>query len=309
MTDDLHRIPAATPPTPSGPALPAAGPAQTPARTPAWLLALGREEPPAEISLPSGRYRLARIFKHDFFAFTARYNRTDPSQDFDVVLKVGRKAWLFLLPLGWIGRLHAWHESRVLEQLQDLDVVPAFTGRWGKHGFSHAFIEGDELRKGFPVPDDFFERLERGLREVHGRDMAYVDLEKPENVLVSTEGAPYLFDFQIAWYWPRRAGGDLPPLTWIRRLAQRSDRYHLLKLRRRVRPDQMSPEELTLSHKRPGYVQVHNLLTRPFTRIRRRFLERVDPKKRRGDERGRVSSQERSTDTRPPDRGAEQPVE
>lgn len=262
-------------------------------KTPAWLLALGREEPPQEISLESGRYRLARIFKHDFFAFTARYERTEPSQDFDVVLKIGRKAWMFILPLGWIGRLHAWHETRVFEKLDDLDVVPAYTGRWGKHGLTHAFVEGRELQKGDEVPDDFFERLRIGLEAVHARDMAYVDLEKPENVLVGDDGAPYLFDFQIAWYWPRKAGGNLPPLTWIRRLAQRSDRYHLLKLRRRVRPDQMSEQELSESHKRPGYVQLHNRMTRPLTRVRRRFLERVDPRKRRGDESGRIHSQGR----------------
>lgn len=266
-----------------------AAPDPAPSRTPAWLLALGRQDPPAEIELESGRYRLRRVFKHDFFAFTARYDRVDPAQRHDVVLKIGRKAWVFCLPLGWIGRLHSWHESRVFEQLEDLDVVPAFTGRWGAHGLTHAFVEGRELKKGDPVPDDFFERLETGLGEVHARDMAYVDLEKPENVLVGDDGRPYLFDFQIAWYWPRRAGGNLPPFTWIRRLAQRSDRYHLLKLRRRVRPDQMSPEQLADSRRRPGYVQVHNRLTRPLTRVRRRLLNRLDPEKR-GSERGRVQT-------------------
>ncbi|MFT5462089.1 MAG: hypothetical protein ACI8QS_000961, partial [Planctomycetota bacterium] len=92
----------------------------SPKKTPAWLLALGREEPPAEVDLESGRYRLKKIFKHDFFAFTARYDRTQPDQEFDVVLKVGRKAWMFFVPLGWIGRLHAWHESRVLQRVDDL---------------------------------------------------------------------------------------------------------------------------------------------------------------------------------------------
>ncbi|MFT5289060.1 MAG: hypothetical protein ACI82F_001119 [Planctomycetota bacterium] len=259
----------------------------SPKKTPAWLLALGREEPPAEVDLESGRYRLKKIFKHDFFAFTARYDRTQPDQEFDVVLKVGRKAWMFFVPLGWIGRLHAWHESRVLQRVDDLEVVPAFTGRWGKHGFSHAFVPGDELKKGSPVPDDFFARLQVGLNEIHARGMAYVDLEKPENVLVGEDGAPYLFDFQIAFYWPRKAGGYLPPLTWIRTWTQRSDQYHLMKLRRRVRPDQMSEEELLSSRTRPLYVRVHNRVTRPFTHLRRRFLERVDPKKKITEERGR----------------------
>jgi len=262
-------------------------------KKPRWLLALGREEPPAEIELSSGRYRLARIFKHDFFAFTARYAALEEGAD-DVVLKIGRKAWLFILPLGFIGRLHAWHESRVFEQLQDLEVVPRFTGRWEKHGLTHAFVKGHELRKGDPVPDDFFERLERGLAAIHARDMAYVDLEKPENVLLGEDGRPYLFDFQIAWSWPRKAGGRLPPIVWMQRSFQRSDRYHLEKLKRRVRPDLMTAEELEASRLRPAHVRWYNRMTRPFTRLRRRVLNRIDPEKRRG-ERGRVH---------PPERGA-----
>ena len=261
---------------------------ERPRRTPSWLLALGRREPPETIELESGTYRLAKVFKHDFFAFTARYDRTSPDQAFDVVLKVGRMAWFFVVPLGWIGRLHAWHESRVFRQLDDLAIVPAFTGRWGKHGLTHAFVEGRELARDVELPDAFFATLRTGLDEVHGRKMAYVDLEKLENVLVGDDGAPYLFDFQIAWYWPRAAGGDLPPFTWIRRLAQRSDRYHLLKLQRRVRPDQLTPEELAASRRRPGIVSLHNKLARPFTLLRRRFLRRIDPGPERPGERGRI---------------------
>lgn len=266
--------------------------------TPPWLKALGRREPPPEIELESGRYSLEKVFKHDFFAMTAVYGG-DAGR---VVLKMGRVASIFGLPLSWIARLHVWHESRVFEQLQHLEVVPAFTGRYGKHGLTHAFIEGRDLEKGMPVPDDFFERLRTGLDEIHALDMAFVDMEKPENILVGDDGKPYLFDFQISWCWSRRWGGDLWPLTWMRRRLQHADRYHFLKMHRRMRPDLMRLADFRASYERPFYVRLYTRITRPIILTRRRILNRIDPAAKRGakkrpgvtgrvqSERGRVSS-------------------
>ncbi|MEW6071421.1 MAG: hypothetical protein AB1726_02355 [Planctomycetota bacterium] len=260
-------------------------------KTPHWLKALGRDEPPAAIELPSGRYEIERVFKHDFFALTALYRGEARS----VVLKIGRRAGLFGLPLGWIGRLHAWHESRVFERLAHLEIVPEFTGRYGRHGLTHAFVAGCDLREGMAVPDDFFDRLRAGLAAIHALDMAYVDLEKAENILVGRDGRPYLFDFQISWYWPPRWGGNLWPLRWIRRRLQQADRYHCAKLQRRVRPDQMSRDEFCASRVRPVHVRIYSALTRPVTLTRRRILNRIDPRGGRGaaqrnGERGRVPS-------------------
>jgi hypothetical protein len=254
--------------------------------TPPWLLALGKESPPAEIELGGTRFSLVRVFKHDFFAYTALYEtpRGEPAR---IVLKIGRKAPFFGLPLGWIGRLHAWHESAVFREVDDLALVPRFTGRYGKHGLTHAFIEGHPLEKGERVGDDFFARLAEGLAEIHRRGLAYVDLEKCENVLVGDDGRPYLFDFQISWRWPFSFLRGRWPVTWIARRFQAGDRYHLIKLQRRTRPDLFTPEELAAARRKPFWVRVHGGLSRPLTRVRRRVLERVDPR-RRGGERGRV---------------------
>ncbi len=251
-------------------------------RTPSWLKALGRAAPPETIELAGGTYRLDRVLKHDFFAFTARYE----GERERVILKIGRKAGFFGLPLGWIGRLHAWHESAVFEALQDLETVPLFTGRYGRHGLTHLYIEGHDLKKGEQVPDDFFPRLRADLKEIHRRGMAYVDLEKCENVLVGDDGRPYLFDFQISWRTPG-FGGERWPLSRIRSILQTGDLYHLAKLQRRTRPDQMSDTEITDSRRRPFFVRLHTLLTRPLTKLRRRVLNKIDPVKKRG-ERGRV---------------------
>lgn len=256
--------------------------------TPSWLLALGKEPPPPSIELDGGRYDLARIFKHDFFAYTALYQGSRGR----VVLKIGRKASLCGLPLSWIGRLHAWHESAVFRAVDDLDIVPRFTGRWGRYGITHEFVEGHPLEKGERVPDDFFPRLAAGLTEIHRRGLAYVDLEKCENVLVGADACPYLFDFQISWRWPFEVLRGRWPVTWIARRFQAGDRYHLTKLQLRCRPDLFTPEELAAARRKPLLVRLHGGIARPLTLLRRFVLRRVDPKRadprvQRG-ERGRV---------------------
>jgi len=254
-----------------------------PRETPSWLKALGHEPEPPAIELEGRRLRLERVLKHDFFAYTAIYS----GEGAKAVLKVGRRASFFGLPLGWIGRIHARHESAVFRQLEDLAIVPRFTGRYRAHGITHEYVEGRELRAGDQVDDAFYPRLREGLAEIHRRGLAYVDLEKCENVLVGDDGRPYLFDFQISWYWPARWGGDLLPLRWIRTRLQQADEYHLQKLVRRTRPDLLTREELLASRQKPIHVRIHSALTRPLTRLRRRILNRIDPSRKRG-ERGRV---------------------
>ena len=251
--------------------------------TPSFLRALGKKPLPQQLSVEGQVYRLERVFKHDFFAATALYAGAKDR----VVLKVGRKAPVFLLPLGWIGRWHAHHESAAYCKLQDLRIVPRFLGRFGKHGFIHQYIDGHALKKGEHVPDNFFPTLKQDIALIHQRQMAYVDLEKCENVIVGDDGKPYLIDFQIAWNWPAKFGGNLPPLSWIRTWLQRSDIYHLRKLQRRTRPDQLTNDELQESYRKPGYIRLHGAIVRPFTLMRRRILDWLDPG-HRGGERGRT---------------------
>ena len=254
-----------------------------PKETPRWLTALGRRDLPREIDVAGDRCALRRVFKNDFFAVTALYEGDGRR----VILKVARQAWLGLLPLAWVGRLLAAREQACLTHLADVEGVPRFFSRWERTGIIREYVPGHALQKGERVEDGFHDRLRRCLDRMHDRGMAYVDLEKCENVLVGDDGNPYLFDFQISWYLPRLWGGELWPARWIRGKLQNADRYHLRKIMRRTRPDLLSSEELAASYRKPWYVRLHALVTRPFTIARRWFLGKVDPRKKQG-ERGRV---------------------
>lgn len=234
---------------------------------------------PRQITLADGVYQHVRTFKHDFFAATGMYEGPGGR----VVLKLGRTASLFGLPMVWLGRRLADHEREVYEAVHDLDGVPRCWGKWGRTGLVHSFVEGHPLQRRERVNDDFFPRLESLINALHERGIAYVDLEKRENILVDANGCPCLIDFQISWRWPMK--GERPPHgprrllpAWLGELIllrlKEGDRYHLLKHRRRHRPDTLTAELIEASYRRGFWGELHRRIARPLT-LMRRFALRI----------------------------------
>ncbi len=259
-----------------------------PRTVPSFLLALGSRPLPSELRTLEETFLLRRVFKNDFFAATALYEGSTRK----IVLKIGRQAPFLLIPLRWIGRFLAAREASALLRLRDLEGIPQYLGAWEDTGILRAYIEGRPLQKGDPVPDDFHGRLRELIRTIHGRGMAYVDLEKCENVLLGHDGQPYLFDFQISWYLSPRRGGELWAARRLRAWLQAGDEYHLVKLQRRTRPDQLSPAVLQASYAKPWVVRAYTRAVRPLTRFRRGLLQWLDPRRHAG-ERGRIVQNER----------------
>jgi hypothetical protein len=244
-----------------------------PKRAAAWLKALGHDDLPELVECDGWDYRLVQAFKHDFFAATGLYE--GPAGR--AVLKIGRVQRLFGLPFRWCGRYLCRREVAHYRRLAGVPGVPGLVGRWRDTGFLHEFIPGGPLERYQLVGDDFFPRLRELLGEVHARHLAYVDLQKRENIIVGDDGKPYLIDFQICLYLPARLLGRLSPLRWLLRRFQRGDDYHLLKHWRRHRPDQLTEAQIRRSFRKPAYVHLHNWLTRPFTLVRRKALKKLDP--------------------------------
>jgi hypothetical protein len=240
-----------------------------PRNPPSWLRALGSQSDlPYNIKVGDVTYRHLRTFKHDFFAATGLYEGPEGK----VVLKVGRQAGLFGLPMAWIGRLLTGHEARLYQIAGSVEGVPRFVGRWGPTGLVHEFIEGRPLARDDRLSDEFFPRLAAMLDRMHAMDVAYVDLEKPENILVGTDGRPYLIDFQISWHWPVNRGGSTWPARMILDILQQSDRYHLLKHWRRLRRDQLEACHDAQFAAPPVWIRLHRALFRPVTVFRRQVL-------------------------------------
>ncbi len=236
------------------------------------LRALGPNSLPQRFCLDGMEYSLVRTFKHDFFAASGLYQGPDRM----VVLKMGRAADFLGLPAAWIGRWLIAREVRFYSLLQDLPGVPKLLGRLGPLGFVHEFVPGHNLHRYEIVNDDFFPGLTRLLAALHQRGIAYVDLEKSENIIVGDDGRPYLIDFQISWRWPWQRGRDSWPARWLFRRFAHADRYHLAKHTRRCRPDQMRQDQLEQSRRISPLIFLHRTLFRPLTLLRRRVLAHVE---------------------------------
>ncbi len=234
-----------------------------------FMRALGEEGLPETFELDGNSFSLQQALKHDFYAATGLYlDRT--GQKF--VLKVGRIVPLFGIPMVWIGRMLCARELRFYAALADLPNVPTVLGRIERTGFVHHYVEGSPLSNCNRIPDDFFEQLGELMDELHRRDIAYVDTNKPQNILIGDDGKPYLIDFQISY--DLQTFGNHFASRWLLRRAKREDCYHLLKHKRRFRPDLMTGDELARSKRVSRFIKVHRFVTKPYFIIRRAVFRR-----------------------------------
>ncbi len=239
---------------------------------PGVLRALGSQEPPATVTVHGDVYRLERVLKHDFWAATAVY-RSDRRR---IICKFHRWHRFGPIPMRWLGKLLARRERRFLRKLCDVPGIPGpplpfqVDGRPVPNGVARPYIDGRPIRKGQRLPEEFFTRLDRLLCELHARNVAYVDLNKRENVLVASNGDPYLFDFQISFaIW--RDLGWLDPRRPLLRLLQASDRYHFEKLRAKHIETASAP--VAYSRPRPPWwICLHRMIAVPIRELRRRLL-------------------------------------
>ncbi|HEY1629503.1 MAG TPA: hypothetical protein VGF52_06570 [Tepidisphaeraceae bacterium] len=234
------------------------------------MRALGKRDLPATIEVGGEKFRREKTIKHDFWAVTGFY-RSDAGQR--VVLKMSRTEDFAGCPLLWVGKFLCRREMRFYNKLSDLPNVPPVLGTVGATGFVHGFVAGRPLAKEQPVPDGFFDQLVELLNELHRRDIAYVDTNKPQNILLGEDGRPHLIDFQISY--------DLHELGnwWLnRRLLQqfqREDVYHILKHKKRLRPDEMTADELVGAQRKSWLIRLHRIITTPYFRFRRRTFRRL----------------------------------
>ena len=242
---------------------------------PPLFRALGKQSPPTEITIRGKIFQHERTIKHDSWAATALYQNDEQR----VVCKFNRIQPIFLLPMRWLGRRLARRESAMYKRLADLPNISTgydqvyVNGELLCNAAAHDYIDGHPLRWHDQVNDDFFEQLREMLLEIHRRGIAYVDLNKCENIIVNENGDPCLIDFQISVKLPR-----VWPFSFVLRVLQESDLYHLSKHARRYRPELYPPE----SCDPPSWIRMHRKIANPFRALRRRILTMVGVRRGKG---------------------------
>ena len=240
---------------------------------PSLFRALGRQDPPVEVTIRGKKYQRIDIYKHDSWAATALYR----GDDGDVVCKFNRTQPIVIIPMKWLGRMLARREARALQRLNGVPGIPAESGavfangRHCENTVAHEFIAGHPLGANEEVSSTFFIELRQVLDAVHRNGIAYVDLHKRENIVVNENGRPYLVDFQVCFarWWPRQGANPLHRM--ILRVLQQIDWYHFGKHVSRHRPEQMSLLPAGMGE-RPMCISMHRLFAVPLRTLRRSLL-------------------------------------
>ena len=236
------------------------------------------DAPPEHVDVGSGRYKIERVFKHDFYAATCLYHLVDSTDDDaceKIVVKFGRQSSLFGLPMKWSGEFMRRREENVYSRLEGLEGIPRWLGRLGDTGYAIEYIDAVPLDHFEKVPAGFFDRIIDLMKQVHSRGVAYSDSNKRSNILVGPDGEAFLIDFQISLLLRENSPW---PLNRISRaivdyICQR-DIYHLLKHKRRMAPDELTPEEDTLSRQRDLLHRIHRKVAKGWRYLRRGFLRK-----------------------------------
>ena len=228
---------------------------------------------PETLSIDGVPWQLIRTHKHDFWAATGFYENESRER---AVLKMGGTEPFCGMPMEWIGRFLCLREMRFYGKLSDLPNVPRVIGRVGTTGFVHEYALGEPLNRDRRVPDGFFDRLIELMNELQRRGIAYVDANKPQNILLGDDGLPHLIDFQISWDGEELGNNFIT--RWFLRRMHRGDIYHVLKHKKRMRPDEMTPEQWRIATEQSRTIRLHRLITRPYFKFRRTTFKRCAPR-------------------------------
>lgn len=187
--------------------------------------------------------------------------------------KISRLRLIPGLKLRWAMKRLTAREVRIHGLLEGVHGVPKLVRRVDDTSFLREFVDGRTLDRRPPfVREDFFDEFIEIVRRIHARGVAFVDLAKRENVVVTTEGRPFLIDFQVSIALRRGRG----PIAWLWnplvRQMQASDIYHVYKHKRFLRPDLLRDDEKQLA-KRTGPGILHKYLFRiPYHLVKRRII-------------------------------------
>lgn len=236
---------------------------------PGYLRALGKRNPPEQVEVDGTLFSLRDTYKHDSWAATAQYVEACPSGDRSprvIVCKFNRQASIAWVPMRWLGRWLARRETMFLTLLQGVHGIPRvyptvrIDGAIARHVTAHDFVEGSPLSLANQPGEVFFRRVDTLIEELHRRRIVYVDLHKQENVIVGSDGCPYLIDFQISMRVPDWVG--MKPLF---KILCDCDRYHVAKHRYAHRIP-------GAPFVRPWIIRAHRQIAVPFRTLRRKLL-------------------------------------
>lgn len=142
-----------------------------------------------------------------------------------------------------VGRFLVWRERKVYQRLGTFEGAPTFYGAIEGLAIVIEAVPGRSLadfQKGAPLPEDFFDSCRDLVRRFHARGLAHCDLKRASNILVSSEGRPYVVDWAAAIL---ESEFRFFPLNRIFLRFQLDDDLAVIKIKLKHRPETVSGEE------------------------------------------------------------------
>ncbi len=153
-----------------------------------------------------------------------------------MVKDVRRKSFFFRWTLGlWLIQ----KEWKIYSRLAGIEGIPKVFDRIDIFAFAMEFIPGKPINREENLPSSFFLQLELLLKEIHSRGVVHLDLRHKGNILLSERGEPILIDFNSSFHFKER--GLLRRFLFP--ILSKVDYGGLLKLKQRISPSLMTPEE------------------------------------------------------------------
>jgi len=160
------------------------------------------------------------------------------------------------------------------QKVAGIPGIPELGPRYGSRGYFHQYVEGKTLyeveeEKQETLPANFFDGLRTIIDHLHQRRIFYADLNKRGNIICSTEGTPYLIDFQICMHFLKRRGLIGAFFDKIFQRLIQEDHYHLYKHKKSFQPDLMKDNELILAQRSSLNQQYSRFIWKPYITIKR----------------------------------------
>jgi serine/threonine protein kinase len=170
-----------------------------------------------------GKPDLKLIQKEGVLAIVKDYRRTP----FFFRSTVG--AWL-------IGREYKFHRK-----LMGVQGVPRILRKLDRYANVFEYVNARPIERSDHdiLGERFFEKLHERMEHIHTRGIVHLDLSHKGNILVSKRGDPIIIDFNSGFY----VGNGVIGRKLLLPLFQRIDYYGILKLKKRLSPDALTPDE------------------------------------------------------------------
>ncbi len=141
------------------------------------------------------------------------------------------------------GRFLIWREAKAYGKLKGLKGIPTFYGVIDGLAIVIEYIPGKTVRKLHKekkLDEEFFKKLTKLVNNFHARGIAHCDMKRAPNIMMGTDGSPYIVD----WAASISASEFRPyPLNLIFKRMKQDDHMAIIKLKLRHMPHAVTPGE------------------------------------------------------------------